>query len=74
MKRPETVCDSARDEYSQLTFFVKYTESVLTIFKPIKRQTPTLFKCYSLIFDEHVACHILKFSITVAESCEQCRL
>ena len=29
MKRPKTVCDSARDEYSQLTFFfVKYTESV----------------------------------------------
>ena len=42
MKRPKTCCDPARDEYPQLTFFfVKYTESV---FKPIRRQTPTLSK------------------------------
>ena len=34
-----------------LHFFVKYTESVSTIFKPIRRRTTTLFKCYSLIFD-----------------------
>ena len=44
MKRFKTVCDPACDEYmySQLiTFFVKYTESVSTIFKPIRRRTPT---------------------------------
>ena len=40
MKRPKTICDSARDEYSQLTFFVKYTESPSIIFKPIRRRTP----------------------------------
>ena len=35
MKRPKTCCDPARDEYPQLTFyFVKYTESVSTMFKP----------------------------------------
>ena len=33
MKRPKTCCDPARDEYPQLTFFfVKYTESVSTMF------------------------------------------
>ena len=44
MKRSTTFCDPAHDEYSQLIFFVKYTESVSTIFKPIRRRTPTLFK------------------------------
>ena len=47
-----------------LHFFVKYTESVSTIFKPIRRRTATLFKCCSLIFDR---IHMLKFQITVAE-------
>ena len=52
MKRPKTCCDPARDEYPQLTFFfVKYTENVSTMFKPIRRRIPTLFKCCSLIFD-----------------------
>ena len=52
MKRPKTFCDPARDEYSQLKhFFVNYTESVSSIFKHIRRRTPTLFKCCSLIFD-----------------------
>ena len=44
MKPFKTVCDLACDEYmySQLiTFFAKYTESVSTIFKPIRRRTPT---------------------------------
>ena len=52
MKRPKTVCDPASDEYSQLIiFFVLYTESVSTNFKPIRRRTPALFKCCSLLFD-----------------------
>ena len=38
----------------------KYTESVSTI----RRRTPTLFKCCSLIFDR---IHKLNFSITVTE-------
>ena len=59
MKRPKTCCDPARDEYPQLPFyFVKYTESVSTMFKPIRRRTPTLFKCCSLIFDR-ITCHIV---------------
>ena len=60
------ICDQARDEYPQL-FFVKYTESVSTI----RRRTPTLFKCYSLIFDR---IRVLKFSNYSRRSCEQCRL
>ena len=36
MKRPKTCCDPAHDENPQLTvFFVKYTESVSIMFKPI---------------------------------------
>ena len=50
-----------------LYFFVKYTESVSTI----RRRTPTLFKCYSLIFDR---IRVLKFSNYSRRSCEQCRL
>ena len=45
MKHPKTCCNPAGDEYPQLTFFffVKYTESVSTMFKPIRRQAPTQF-------------------------------
>ena len=54
-----------------LHFFVNYTESVSTIFKPIWRRAPTLFKCCSLIFDR---IHMLKISNYSRRSCEQCRL
>ena len=45
MKRPKTVCDRTW-WVPTITFFVKYTESFSTMFKPIRRRTPTLFTCF----------------------------
>ena len=64
MKRPKHFVIRHVMSTHNLHFFVKYTESVSTIFNPIRRRTPTFFKCCSLIFDR---IHMLKFSSYVAE-------
>ena len=67
IKRPKHFVIRHVMSTQNLYFFVKYTESVSTI----RRRTPTLFKCYSLIFDR---IRVLKFSNYSRRSCEQCRL
>ena len=51
MKRPKHFVIRHVMSTHNLHFFLKYTENVSTIFKPIRRRTPTLFKCCSLISD-----------------------
>ena len=51
MKRPKHFVIRQGMSTHNLHLFLKYTESVSTIFKPIRHRTPTLFKCCSLIFD-----------------------
>ena len=41
MKQPKTCCNPSRQ--LRFFFFVKYTESVSTMLKPIRRRTPTQF-------------------------------
>ena len=51
LKRPKHFVIRHVMSTHNLHFFFKYTESGSTIFMPIRRRTPTLFKCCSLIYD-----------------------